>query len=417
MPLLVWYWVLQKKSNMHMSKGLRQRRAEDNVQGQSAMWRINVRYAMNRLWAMMLKEFLQMRRDKTTLGMMIGLPMIQLILFGFAINLNPRHLPTAVVGNEKGQLTRRILVGMQNSSYFNFVSPPVSEAKAAHLLKTGKVQFVVNIPPGFERELIKGAAPRLLLQADATDPAATSRAVSVFMDIAGFILHEELTGSLDFLRNDVTPYLPLVHAVYNPLAITAYNIVPGLLGVVLTMTLVMITALAITREYERGTMENLLATPLKPLEVMLGKILPYVIVGYVQIILILLMARFVFGVPMQGSVILLLLLCLPFIAANLSVGLTFSTLASNQLQAVQSAMFFFLPSILLSGFMFPFRGMPTWAQYLGNMLPLTHFLVIVRGILLKGSGFLDVWQEVLPILGFMLVVMVIALKRYRNTLD
>ena len=213
------------------------------------------------------------------------------------------------------------------------------------------------------------------------------------------------------------PYRPLVHAEYNPLAITAYNVVPGLLGVVLTMTLVIITALAITREYERGTMENLLATPLKPLEVMVGKIVPYIIVGYVQILLILGVARVLFGVPMEGSVLLLLLLCLPYIAANLAMGLTFSTLASNQLQAVQSAMFFFLPSLLLSGFMFPFRGMPEWAQYIGNVLPLTHFLVIVRGILLKGNGFLDVWLELIPIVGFMLVVMFVGFKRYRKTLD
>lgn len=370
-----------------------------------------------RLWAMMTKEFVQMRRDKTTLGMMIGIPLIQLILFGFAINLNPRHLPTAIVGNDNTVLSRRILVSMQNSSYFKFLSSRVSEDEGNQLLKTGQVQFVLNFPPQFSHNLVKGLHPTLLLQADATDPAATSRAVSVFSDIAGLALAEDLQGPLSYIGHREAPYMPIVHSVYNPLAITAYNIVPGLLGVVLTMTLVTITALAITREYERGTMENLLATPLKPLEVMLGKIFPYIIVGYVQILLILFMAKFVFGVPMEGSVVLLLVLCLPFIAANLSVGLTFSTLADNQLQAVQSAMFFFLPSILLSGFMFPFRGMPTWAQYLGNMLPLTHFLMIVRGILLKGSGFIDVWREVMPIIGFMIAVMFIAFKRYRNTLD
>jgi ABC-2 type transport system permease protein len=366
---------------------------------------------------MMTKEFVQMRRDKTTLGMMIGIPLIQLILFGFAINLNPRHLPTAIVGNDNSVISRRILSSMQNSSYFRFISPAVSEAEAEYLLKTGAVQFVVNFPPRFSHDVVKGLHPSLLLQADATDPAATSRAVSVFSDIASLALTEELIGPLRFINNGPPPYIPMVHSVYNPLAITAYNIVPGLLGVVLTMTLVIITALAITREYEHGTMENLLATPLKPLEVMLGKMFPYIIVGYVQISLILFMAKFVFGVPMQGSILLLLVLCLPYIAANLAVGLTFSTLATNQLQAVQSAMFFFLPSILLSGFMFPFRGMPTWAQYLGKMLPLTHFLMIVRGILLKGSGFTAIWQEVVPIIGFMLIVMTIAFKRYRNTLD
>lgn len=370
-----------------------------------------------RLRAMITKEFVQMRRDKTTLGMMIGIPLIQLILFGFAINLNPRHLPTAIVGDDQSAFTRRILVGMQNSSYFQFVSPVVSEKEANYLLKVGKVQFVVNFPPNFSHDLVKGLKPTLLLQADATDPAATSRAVSVFNDLSSHALSEELVGPLASLATQLPSYHAIIHSVYNPLAITAYNIVPGLLGVVLTMTLVIITALAITREYERGTMENLLATPLRPIEVMVGKILPYIIVGYVQILLILFMARFVFDVPMQGSILLLLLLCLPYIAANLSVGLTFSTLATNQLQAVQSAMFFFLPSILLSGFMFPFRGMPEWAQYLGNMLPLTHFLMIVRGILLKGNGFFDVWREVIPILGFMVIVMFIGFKRYRSTLD
>jgi ABC-2 type transport system permease protein len=373
--------------------------------------------AATRLWAMISKEFVQIRRDKPTLGLMMGIPLIQLILFGFAINLNPRYLPTAVVGNDNSNISRRILIGMEQSSYFNFTYPAATEAQAEHLLKIGDIQFVVNFPPRFSHDLIRGLHPSLLLQADATDPAATSRAVSVFSDLAGLVLQQELVGPLVSLNATAPPYLPIVHAVYNPLAITAFNIVPGLLGVVLTMTLVVITALAITREYERGTMENLLATPLKPLEVMLGKMLPYIIVGYFQIVLILFMAKFVFGVPMQGSVLLLLLLCLPFIAASLSVGLTFSTLASNQLQAMQSAMFFFLPSLLLSGFMFPFRGMPAWAQFLGELLPLTHFLRIVRGILLKGSGLFDIWHEVVAIILFMLVVMFIALRRYRSTLD
>ncbi|WP_133130700.1 ABC transporter permease [Legionella yabuuchiae] len=371
----------------------------------------------SRLLAVIIKEFIQMRRDRTTFAMIIGIPLIQLILFGYAINLNPRHLPTAIVGDDESMVARRILKSMENSTYFNFVSPALSEREANHLLKTGKVQFIVNFPPDFSTDLIKGLKPQLLLQADATDPAATSRAVSVFTELASLSLQDELTGLLSELNSTSLPYVPVVHEVYNPLAITAFNIVPGLLGVVLTMTMVVITALAITREYERGTMENLLATPLRPLEVMIGKILPYIIVGYIQVILILLMAKVLFGVPMEGSILLLLFMCLPFIAANLSMGLTFSTLASNQLQAVQSAMFFFLPSILLSGFMFPFRGMPIWAQYLGNILPLKHFLIIVRGILLKGNGLFDVWKEVIPILGFMVVVMVIGFKRYRQTLD
>lgn len=371
----------------------------------------------SRLAAVIYKEFIQMRRDKVTFAMMIGIPLIQLVLFGFAINMNPRHLPAAIVGNEHSEMSRRILTSMENSSYFQFIAPDTSEKEANELLKTGRVQFVVNFPTNFSHDLVRGLRPELLLEADATDPAATSRAVSVFSDLSTIALKEELKGPLASLNASPAPYRPIIHAKYNPLAITAYNVVPGLLGVVLTMTLVVITALAITREYERGTMENLLATPLKPLEVMVGKIVPYIIVGYLQIFLILFVARFLFGVPMEGSVILLLILCLPYIAANLAMGLTFSTLASNQLQAMQSAMFFFLPSILLSGFMFPFRGMPEWAQYLGNLLPLTHFLIIVRGILLKGNGFFDVWRELLPILGFMFIVMFLGVKRYKKTLD
>lgn len=369
------------------------------------------------LIAVMMKEFIQMRRDKATFAMIIGIPLMQLILFGYAINNNPRHLPVAIVNADESIFARRILVSLQNSTYFRFVAPSMTEEKARTLFKRGKVQFVLNFPPNFSRDLVRGLSPSLLLQADATDPAATGRAVSVFSELSHIALREELTGVLSGMSEHKQPYTPLVHAVYNPLEITAYNIVPGLLGVVLTMTMVVITALVITREYERGTMENLLATPLKRMEIMCGKIMPYIIVGYVQTLFILLFAKVLFGVPSVGSITLLLIMCLPFIAANLAMGLTFSTLATNQLQATQSAMFFFLPSILLSGFMFPFRGMPEWAQWIGNLLPLSHFLVIVRGILLKGNGFLDVWQEVIPILIFTITVMGLGYKRFRQTLD
>jgi len=372
---------------------------------------------LSRLKAVMVKEFIQMRRDKVTFGMMVGIPLIQLILFGYAINMNPRHLPTAIVGDDHSTFTRRILTSMEQSTYFEFIAPSVSEAEAKKLFRQSKAHFIVNFPPGFSSDLARGLRPSVLLEVDATDPSATSRAVDVFNMLAHQVLNQDLDGPLEELKPTPPPYTPMVHLAYNPLAITAYNIVPGLLGVVLTMTLVIITALAITREHERGTMENLLATPLKPFEVMAGKLLPYIAMGYVQVLLILGMAKFLFGVPMQGSILLLLLFCLPFIAANLAVGLTFSTLATNQLQAVQGAMFFFLPSILLSGFMFPFRGMPEWAQLLGNVLPLTHFLVIVRGILLKGSSFFDLWREVIPILGFMVIMMGVAVTRYRQTLD
>ncbi|WP_298627781.1 ABC transporter permease [uncultured Legionella sp.] len=375
------------------------------------------RQSINRLLAVMVKEFIQMMRDRTTISMIIGIPLMQLILFGYAINTNPRNLPTAVVNPENTEFSRRILTSMENSTYFKFISDPVDTKEANWLLKTGQVQFIVSFPPDFTRDIVKGLHPPLLLETDATDPAATSRAVSVFTDLASLALNEDLKGPLESLKPKLPPYQPQVHAIYNPLAITAYNIVPGLLGVVLTMTMVIVTALVITRENEHGTMETLLATPLKPMEVMAGKLIPFVIVGFIQVVLILVMAKLLFSVPSQGSILLLLVLSIPFIAANLSVGLTFSTLASNQLQAVQSAMFFFLPSILLSGFMFPFRGMPEWAQWVGGALPLTHYLIIVRGILLKGNGFLEVWHQIIPICLFTVVVLFIGFKRYRKTLD
>ena len=285
------------------------------------------------------------------------------------------------------------------------------------MLQLGEVQFIVNIPEGFSRRLIRGERPTLLVEADATDPAATGPALSAVRGLAENTLDHDLTGPLARLRTKPGPINIQVHAHYNPENITQYNVVPGLMGVVLTMTMIIITALAITRERERGTMENLLATPARPLEVMAGKILPYILVGYVQVTLILIAARYIFQVPMVGNLFLIYGVVFLFIAANLAVGITFSTLAQNQLQAMQMAFFFFLPSILLSGFMFPFRGMPIWAQWVGSCLPLTHFLRIVRGILLKGSGPVEIMPELWPIALFMVVAMTVGLKRYRQTLD
>jgi ABC-2 type transport system permease protein len=364
-----------------------------------------------------MKEFIQMRRDRVTLAMMIGIPLMQLMLFGFAINSDPMHLPTAIRAADQGPFARTLVAALRTSGYFALVRDATTEAEADHLLKLGEVQFVINIPHDFSRQLLRGEQPTVLIEADATDPAATGPAISAVRAIADSVLNRDLTGPLARLRARAGPVNFQVHAHYNPENITQYNIVPGLMGVVLTMTMVIITALAITRERERGTMENLLATPVRPLEVMVGKILPYIAVGYIQVTLILLAARLIFGVPMIGSLVLLYSVSLLFIAANLAVGITFSTLARNQLQAVQMAVFFFLPSILLTGFMFPFRGMPEWAQWVGTCLPNTHFLRIVRGILLKGNGLAEIAPEIWPLLLFLAVAMTIGLKRYRQTLD
>ena len=358
-----------------------------------------------------------MRRDRVTLAMMIGIPILQLVLFSFAINSDPKHLPTAILTADHSVFSRTIVAAMQNSRYFDIVRTVETEAEAEFLMEEGDVQFVLSIPEQFSKRLIRGEQPALLLTADATDPAATSYAMHSFLLLAENALSRDLKGSLHHLKNSIRPLDVILHPKFNPEAVTQYNIVPGLMGVVLTMTLVIITALAVTRERERGTMENLLSTPVKPVEVMIGKIIPYIIVGYMQMGVIILVSHFLFRVPMTGSLPLLLGVSLLFIAANLGVGLTFSTLARNQLQAMQMAFFFFLPSILLSGFMFPFRGMPVWAQHIGNMLPLTHFLRIVRGILLKGNSIQQILPNLWPIAVFLVIALTIGLTRYRRTLD
>lgn len=370
-----------------------------------------------RFGAMVSKEFTQMRRDRVTFAMMVGIPLLQLILFGFAINSDPKELLTAILDNDRSVFSRDMAAAMKNSGYFKFTKAIVSEAEADELLRLGRIQFVLTIPQNFGRDLVRGVRPVALLEADATDPAATSNAVAAIRQAATDAFNRDLTGPLLALRAKEGPVDLRLHARYNPEAVTQYNIVPGLMGVVLTMTLVIITSLAITRERERGTMENLLITPVRPTEVLLGKILPYIVVGYIQMGLIVVAAKLLFAVPFVGSLPLLFLVSFPFIAANLGVGITFSTIAQNQLQAVQMSFFFFLPSILLSGFMFPFQGMPQWAQWLGSVLPLTHYLRVVRGIVLKGNTFLDIVPHMWPIGLFLLASVGIGVKRYRQTLD
>ena len=374
-------------------------------------------FSVPRLWAIVVKEFIQMRRDRVTFGMMIGVPLIQLVLFGYAINADPKRLPTAVLMADYGPQGRTVLHAIRNSGYFEFARELTSEQEGRDVLARGDVQFVVNIPQGFTRELLRGERPAILIEADATDPAATSNAIGSLRTVLTKALEHDLKGPLAFLAGREDPIELRVHAQYNPEAITQYNIVPGLMGVVITMTMVMITGLAITRERERGTMENLLSMPTRPFEVMVGKIIPYILVGYVQLGLILLAARVLFDVPMHGNLGLLLLVAFLFITANLAMGITFSTLAENQLQAVQLSFFFFLPSLLLSGFMFPFRGMPQWAQAVGELLPLTHFLRVVRGILLKGNGLHEIALQLWQIALFAVVALAVGIKRYRQTLD
>ena len=358
-----------------------------------------------------------MRRDRMTFGMMVGIPLMQLTLFGFAINSDPKHLSTAIFVQDQGPIARRIVTALQQSGYFNIEAIFDSEADIEESLIEGRVQFVLNIPVNFSRDLLHGDTPNILIEADATDPAATGNAVSALRQFIEGVIQNELPGPLAALTRPAPPVELRVHSRYNPEGITQFNIVPGLMGVVLTMTMVVITALAITREREAGTMENLLSMPTRPLEVLIGKIIPYIFVGYIQVFLILLAARFLFAVPMVGNLPLLVCISLIFIAANLAMGILISTVADNQRQAMQMAMFYFLPSMLLSGFMFPFRGMPVWAQRIGEVLPLTHFLRVVRGILLKGSQLTEVLPELWPICIFSVVAVFLGVTRFRQTLD
>jgi ABC-2 type transport system permease protein len=370
-----------------------------------------------RFGAILIKEFIQMRRDRLTFGMMIGVPLMQLILFGYAINTDPKHLPTAMLVADQGTFARSVVRALENSGYFEIVHQATSEAEADELLVRGDVQFVVSIPEDFERDLLRGQRPAVLVEADATDPVATGNALAALARLNRSALAHDLKGPLASLAATEPAFELRVHRRYNPEGATEYNIVPGLIGTILTMTMVMMTAIAVTRERERGTMENLLSMPVRPIEVMLGKIVPFIVVGYIQVVVILLAGKLLFGVPILGSLWLLSLALVLFIAANLAVGFTFSTMAENQLQAMQMTFFFFLPSLLLSGFLFPFRGMPDWAQVVGSVFPLTHFLRIVRGILLKGSGWSEIAPEIWPIVLFMLVAGTVALNRYRETLD
>ena len=374
-------------------------------------------FSWSRWVGIIVKEFTQLRRDRLTFGMIIGIPVLQLVLFGYAINADPRRLPTAVLSADASPYSRTLLSAMQTSGYFRIQRAVAGERELDDLLSRGEVQFALTIPENFGRKLVRGERPVLLVEADASDPAAIGNAVAALAQISNAALLRDLSGPLAELKPVASPVEFRVHRRYNPEGITAYNIVPGLLGTILTMTMVLMTGLAMTRERERGTFENLLSTPALPIEVMTGKIVPYILIGLIQVTLIVACALLLFDVPMQGSPLLLYFVVLIFIAANLTLGITFSSIARNQLQAMQMTFFFFLPSILLSGFMFPFRGMPEWAQWLGSLLPLTHFLHLVRGIMLKGSGLLDLWPQIWPILVFMAVVILIGLRFYKRTLD
>ena len=372
--------------------------------------------SLERIVAVLRKEFVQLRRDRLTFAMLIGVPIMQLILFGYAINADPKQLPTAVVALDQSPLVRSIVRAAQNTDYFRIIEVS-SESEAERLIARGDVQFALVFPSDFSRRVLRGESPPMAVYADATDPAATGPAVSALQRLPEVALRYDLRGPVAQTATQHAPFEVIIHKRYNPEGLTNYNVVPGLMGVILTMTLVMMTAMGMTRERERGTLENLLATPVRPSEVMIGKILPYVLIGYTQVLIVFTAARLLFEVPMYGNFLVLSVAIVIFIVATLGVGFTFSTMARSQMQSMQMTMFFFLPNILLSGFMFPFRGMPRWAQWIGEALPLTHFLRIVRGVMLKGAGWSDIAPQIVPILIFIAVAALVAMKRYRQTLD
>lgn len=374
-------------------------------------------FSLNRVMAVLAKEFIQLRRDRITYAMILMIPIVQLLLFGYAINNDPRHLPTAVLVQDDSAYARSTLAAVVNSGYLDIVEEASTPEQLDEAIAKGRVQFALTIPADFTRRVVRGDKAQILVEADASDPAATGAAVAALAALPQEALKRELVGAVGPKAAPAPPFEVVVHRRYNPEAITAYNIVPGLLGVILSLTLVMMTSLGVTREYERGTMESLLATPVKPLEVMVGKLAPYVVVGLIQTVVILVLARLLFAVPMLGGWFALTLGVLLFIVGSLALGFLISTVTRTQLQAMQLSFFYMLPSILLSGFMFPFRGMPGWAQWLGTLIPVTHFLRVVRGALLKGLGLADMWPSLGALGLFVLAVSGLAMARYRRTLD
>lgn len=373
-----------------------------------------IRFSFGRVMAVLVKEFREMMRGQPSV--ILSIPIIQLLLFGYAINDNPHNLPTAVYVQDQGEFARSILAALHNTGYFDIVATARSTAELDRLMALGKITFSVTIPGDFTRRVVRHDNAQILVEADASDPTATGSAVAALAALPATALEHDLTGALA-PEASAAPFTTVVHNRYNPEAITSYNIVPGLLGTVLSMTLVFMTAQSLAREREVGTLEGLLATPVRPVEVLIGKLAPYVGVGVLQSFIILTLARTLFDVPAAGGWDALIVGTVLFIIGSLALGFLISTMARTQQEAQLIAQFYFMPSFLLSGFFFPFAGMPGWAQVIGSMVPVTHFLRIVRGSLLKGQGIADAWPSLVALTLFVLAVSVLATLRYRTTLD
>lgn len=374
-------------------------------------------FSLRRSLAILKKEFIQLRRDIVTLQMIVMVPIMQLLLFGYALNNDPRNLPAAVFSQDNGMFSRSFVSALKNTTYFSIDYNANSEEELKELLQQGKVQFVINIPVNFTRDLVRGQRPQLLVEADATDPTAISGALASLEGVLNSVIERDFKGVINNLKASPPPVSVEVHRLYNPEGFTRYNIVPGLIAIILTMTGIMMTSLSITKERERGTMENLLAMPIAPLEVMAGKIVPYVIIGFIQSFIIILASKFLFDIPILGSMVLFSFALFIFITCNMAMGFILSSSSENSAQSLQMSMIVTLPSIMLSGFLFPFRGMPIWAQVIGSAMPATYFIQISRGILLKGNNFLEIWPHLWPMCIILVLVVLFAIKSYKRTLD
>ncbi len=372
-------------------------------------------FSWRRLYALMRKETIQVARDRITLRFIIVLPIMQLFLFGFAINTNPKNLPTGLLAAQPSKYERTIVAAMKNTGYYK-IQILRSEAEAERDLRDGSLLFVVQMPPNFDRAVDRGETPSILVDADATDPTAVGNATGALQGVIPALTRDLPANRRAQLKQNPA-FQFVVHARYNPEQLTAFNVVPGLICIVLTFSTLFATTLSITKERERGTMENLLSMPVRPIEIMIAKIVPYVVIGYIQVLLILICSTLMFGLPIRGSVLLLLAALGIFMAANLALGVTISTLSANQMQATQVAQMLIMPSFLLSGFMFPFRGMPDWAQFFGEIFPSTHAMRIVRGILLKGIGVSEIIPELWPMALFAALIIAVAVYFYKETLD
>lgn len=374
---------------------------------------------MTRIFGLIRKEFIIISNDRGTIAMLIVLPIMLLILFGFAIRLDPKHLPTAIISYDHTPLIRSFISNLEASQYFKITDTSNNERKKNEEFASGRISISITIPQNFTREYVRGENPQMLVEIDGSDPGSSATALGNVQPILNQAIKQFSKNGLGFrARNQSSRDVNLViHRLYNESNLSEYNIIPGLIGVLLTLTMVMLTSTAITSEKESGTMEMLLSTPLKSTEIILGKVVPYVLLGYLQLTSVLIFGKLLINLPIEGSLFLLYLAAAPFIIANLMVGMIFSTIAKTPMQSMQLSVFFQLPSMFLSGYIFSFFGMPLWARAIGYCLPMTYFMRIARGILLKANSFAQIVPNIIPIIFICLILIFVTGKIFKTKLD